>query len=144
MPDDPPSTPEKAKRPPGRPPHVPTEENRIKVRAWAQALVSQEHMAQFLKIDPTTLRHHYREELDQGVAETIATVSAKYVQLALSGSEKAMRVVLEKRGGWVNRIEHSGPNGKPIEYKDLSETEVEERLRVLEEKYGPRPTHSTH
>lgn len=38
------------------------------------------------------------------------------------------------------RIEHSGPDGKPIEYRDLSDEEVEARIRAHEAASAGRPT----
>lgn len=37
------------------------------------------------------------------------------------------------------RHEHTGKNGGPIEYRDLSEDEIDARLAALAEKHGPQP-----
>lgn len=37
------------------------------------------------------------------------------------------------------RHEHTGKGGGPIEYRDLSEDEVDARLAALAEKHGPQP-----
>jgi hypothetical protein len=38
-----------------------------------------------------------------------------------------------------DRLEHTGRNGGPIEYRDLGEDEIDARLAALAEKHGPQP-----
>lgn len=119
-------------------PFIPTDEQRIQVRAWASALLELKHIAAKLGgIDVQTVKKHFETELAEGEADCIASISAKYVRAALDGDRKAMRNVLEKKGGWNGRMEHTGPGGGPIKHEHMSESEVDARLRELEQKHGP-------
>jgi hypothetical protein len=111
----------------GNPPFIPTDAQRQEVRTLARALVDQQIIANMVGLRSTSaLRQHFRAELDAGTADTISTISAKYVKLALEGDEKAMRVVLEKKGGWASKHEHSGPGGGPIQIADLNRLSPEQ------------------
>jgi hypothetical protein len=60
----------KAKRPPGRPEHQPTDAHRAMVRTMAAFLIPQKEICQAFDppIHNETLSKHYRAELDTGVA----------------------------------------------------------------------------
>lgn len=87
------------------PAHDPTKDNRFMVMAWAGAGFTQEAMAYHLKIDPKTLREHYREELDQGKDLANALVAGHLFRLAVSGDFQAMRFWLQCQARWKTKHE---------------------------------------
>ena len=77
----------------GRPPYVPTDEDRQLVERLAGIFVSQEEIARtWLKppIDQKTLRRHYRDELDNGVQRVGGSIKARILRAAENGSLRAM------------------------------------------------------
>ena len=54
------------------PEHAPTEDQRRLAESTAGYGLKQEQIAALLKIDPKTLRKHYRAELDAGMAKAHA------------------------------------------------------------------------
>jgi transposase len=67
-----------------------------------------------------TIFRLYAKELSDGRDKAIANVSKKAYELAMSGKNPAMLMFwLKCRAQWreVQRIEHSGPDGKAIETK---------------------------
>ena len=59
--------------PNGRPPHKPTRDSRATVADYALVGFAQYVIAKKLKIDPKTLRKHYRFELNTGMAKDART-----------------------------------------------------------------------
>lgn len=101
----------------GRPPFVPTKEQRITVEMMASFGIPQDDIAKVLGISKPTLREHFREELDVGKARTITKVAASLVRQALAGNVTAMIFYLKCQAGWresPQALEHSGPNGTPL------------------------------
>lgn len=80
--------------------HEPTELTRERVARLYSAGVPQERIAQHLDIDATTLRIHYRKELDETTDEMTAALGNNLYQRALGGDEKAQEFWLKCRGKW--------------------------------------------
>lgn len=59
------------------------------------------------------------------------------------GSDRMLEILLKahRPEKYVDRYraEHTGANGGPIEYRNLSEEEINARLAALAEKHGPEP-----
>ena len=66
----------------GRPPHQPTSEWREAVKHRAGLGLPQEAIARYLRIDPTTLRKHYADELERGIDEANTEVSGAIFNMA--------------------------------------------------------------
>lgn len=75
----------------------------------------QELIAQILKIDPKTLRKHYRDELDLSKAQANATVGGALFNKAKSGDTAAMLFWMKTQAGWkeTQHIDHT-TDGQPI------------------------------
>jgi len=82
-----------------RPKHVPTQEQRDKVKALSAYGLTQEGIARVFGIRSVkTLRKHYRSELELGEIEAVATVSQTQFQMAKSGKhENATNRFLDHR-----------------------------------------------
>ncbi len=79
-----------------------------------------EQIAIIEKISRRTLFRYYGKELEEGREKAIANVSQTAYQMAVGGKVPAMTMFyLKCRARWkeVHAIEHSGPEGKPIETK---------------------------
>ena len=81
-----------------------SDDQRRTVRAMAGFGVPQEDIAAFLKIDPKTLRKHFRDELDQGVVEANAKVAQSLFNMATKQNNVAAAIFwLKARAGWSER-----------------------------------------
>ena len=79
---------------PGRPMHVPTQENRNKVSMLLAFGWNNERIAQALHIDPKTLRRHYSRELrfrDEARARLDAALAMRLWKQVEAGNVSAMR-----------------------------------------------------
>lgn len=116
----------------GNPPHVKTPELIEQVTALARALVGQREIAALTGINRSTLQAHYREEMDKGRSEVLAAIAAQEVKAAIDGdhtakgSAESRRFVLVRNLWNKQLVEHSGPDGGPIEVVDLTRLSKEE------------------
>ncbi|MEY9781119.1 RNA polymerase subunit sigma-70 [Sinorhizobium fredii] len=88
---------------PGRPPHHPTVTSRRLVELLAAEAIPQPQICRVLKIDPKTLRRHYRAELDRGAAKVEAELVLHLYRLAGGKGAVALRAItflLQARFGW--------------------------------------------
>jgi hypothetical protein len=82
------------------------------------------------RIDPKTLRKHYREELNLGETEANAQVAGFLFNAAKNGNVTAQIFWLKTRAKWREtplELKHSGS----IARKDLSEISDEELLSII-------------
>ena len=106
----------------GRPPHEPTEENRIKVKTLAAVGTRFEDIARKLEISENTLTKYYRKELDEGRIDANSAIAKSLYDQAKSCNTTAQIFWLKTRAGWketqVNEVH--GENGGPliIKWKD--------------------------
>lgn len=84
----------------GIPEHKPTELTRERVMRLYSAGVPQERIAEHLDIDATTLRRHYRAELDATVDEMTAQLGSNLFQDALQGDKQSREFWLKCRAKW--------------------------------------------
>ena len=84
-----------------RPRLNPTEQQRLLVKQLAAVGISQEHIAHKIGVrSPKTLRMHFREELDLGLADANATIASALYQNAQDGNTDAQKFWLMNRAGW--------------------------------------------
>lgn len=94
----------------GMPMHEPTHAERELVKLHATVGTPQSVIADIIGIDDKTLRKHYREELDQSVAQANAVIGGALFNKAKSGDTAAQIFWMKTRAGWkeTNVVEHSG------------------------------------
>jgi hypothetical protein len=83
-----------------------------------------------MRVDPKTLRKHYREELDLGESKANAQVAGFLFSAAKNGNVTAQIFWLKTRARWPEtpmELRHSGS----IARKDLSEVSDEELLSII-------------
>jgi AraC-like DNA-binding protein len=118
----------------GNPPFEATAEQREQVCEWAAAGVTQATMAAKLGISEDTLARHFRKELDDGLAVANAELGSVLYKKAKDGDIRAIEQWFDRRGGpeWKKKtaLEHTGANGGPIEYRDLTEEELDARIEA--------------
>ena len=114
----------------GRPPHIPTTEQKAAVVALASYGTPQSEIAEYIGIDAKTLRKTYREELDKSATKANTKVVA-FLYRAASGDAlrdqnsgatfadclRAAMFWTKTRMGWreTSRHELTGPDGAPIQ-----------------------------
>lgn len=106
---------DKPKRGRGRPPFVPTDEQRSLVRLARACGAIPPEIAIALKIDKLTLYRHFREDLDTAKTAMVIRMGAQVVTKALAGDNEMIKFYLRCHGGqaWKERhqLEHVGPGG---------------------------------
>lgn len=127
--------PAKPKRPPTAPkrgplPWEPTAEERRLVEHYVSIGFTQEQVALIMNKSVDSLDRYARHELDAGALKTGSKIAAKLYDKAMKGDTASMIFWLKTRMQWreTSRHEHSGPDGGPIPYSDLSDDEVEARI----------------
>ena len=88
-------------------------------------------------ISLSTLTRHFRLELDEGVELANAELGGVLFAEAKKGNVRALEQWFDRRGGpkWKRRVnqEHTGADGGPIKYQDLSDEEIDAKLKALGE-----------
>src|SRR5439155_10895627 len=103
-----------------RPSHKPDPLLRRQIEAMAGYGVREADIARVVRIDPKTLRKHYRHELDIGHTKANAKVAENLFRKATGEGREAVTAAifwLKTRAGWTETMAHqvSGPEGGPIE-----------------------------
>lgn len=83
-----------------RPPFRPTEEQRKQVETLTAFGVQQDEIAALIGISPTTLRKHFRRELDVGATKANAKVAQSLFNQAIGGNVTAAIFWLKTRARW--------------------------------------------
>lgn len=137
----------KPKRKPGEPkrgplPWKPSPEDLAKIELYAGLGSTQDSVAVMLGKSSRTFRGNEtaKEAFERGKAQTITKVAGALVSKALKGDTASAIFYLKTQAGWkeTSRQEHTGADGKPIEYQNLSEDEVDARLAELARQHGPQ------
>ena len=116
--------------------HEPTDEQRKTVAAMTAYGVPQPDLAAVIGIDPKTLRLHYSRELATAQSEANAKVAQSLFKKALGDGPQSVTAAifwLKTRAQWrdVTRVEHSGPDGGPIQTEDVTvERLIAEAMRL--------------
>ena len=82
---------------------VVNEKVREQVRHLAGVGVRQDEIARIVGCAPKTLRKRFRDDLDRGTAEAIATVAGYLFANAKAGNVTAQIFILKTRAGWRER-----------------------------------------
>ena len=108
----------------GRPPHEPTPALRRLVEHHAATGTLHRQIAKLLGLSLNTLKKHYREELDLGLARANAVVSGTLFSAAKNGNVVACIFWMKTRGGWreTAKLEHSG--GTSLEVRQVDATRL--------------------
>jgi len=80
------------------------------VAAWVAAGIPQEAQAEMLRIDLSTLKKHYRVELDHGAALANGWAVGGLMQRIFAGDTTAMIFWCKARLGWRDRPEYNAEN----------------------------------
>jgi hypothetical protein len=127
----------------GNPKHVPTQENREKVRTLAKTFPAhaRHFIARLIGVSVSTLDRHYDDDMLLGRAEMLAAVGAQVVNRALDASKldnakgdlDAQKFILARLGGWSTKLEVTGRDGGPVQVKDfdLSNLSDDEKRLLL-------------
>lgn len=114
--------------------HIPTPETRAVVTALAATGNTKEEIAIYLGTGKRTLDNHYRSELNTAYTKVKAACSGLLVKKALAGDKACLFFLLKTKFGYreVNRYEHTGANGAPIDIKGLSNEQLLQAIASLE------------
>src|SRR5947207_13830242 len=111
----------------GRRAHKPDPAQRKQVEAMAAYGIPEADISRVVRIDPKTLRKHYRDELDMGETKANAQVAGFLFNSARSGNVSAQIFWLKTRARWREtpvELKHSGSIGK----RDMRELTDEELM----------------
>ena len=86
----------------GRPKYRPTTKLRREIEAFASYGIPEPVIARVFGIPYSTMRKHYRDELELGHAKTNAQVAGFLFNAAKKGNVAAMTFWLKCRAGWVD------------------------------------------
>jgi hypothetical protein len=124
----------------GPKPWEPTEEQIAKIKLYAGLGSTQEQIGTMIGISVDTLTRNAvaREAWETGQAETIAKVAGSLVKKALAGDTTSAIFYLKTQAGWRETVrnEHTGKDGGPIEYQNLSDEEIAARIAAHEQARG--------
>jgi hypothetical protein len=117
----------------GRKPWQPNDEQRMFVTALS-GRATQETIARVLGTTVDTLVKHCREELNGGQEVAYAHIDSALFKKAMAGDTTAIIWYEKSRRRFheVTAHEHSGPNGAPIEHRDMSGY-TDDQLALLEQ-----------
>ena len=100
-------------------------------RAMSGLGLPQDQIALLLEIDPKTLRKHFRDDLDRGMAEANVKVGQSLFNMATSGNNVAAAIFwMKARAGWREKHEMV-VSTKPLER--LSDAELNEAIAAVTE-----------
>ena len=110
-------------------PFEPTAEQRRLARAMAGLGLPQEQIALLLEVDPKTLRKHFRDDLDRGMAEANVKIAQSLFNMATTGGSVAAAIFwMKARAGWREKHEIT-VSANPLE--QVSDAELEQMITVL-------------
>ena len=124
--------------PRGRPAFKPSAVQKDQVELLAAVGTPYPIIAEELGISEDTLTRHFRVELDRGLARINARIGGGIASQALRGDGPSQRFWMKTRGGWKEglQLEHSGPDGAPIQTsesfrpEDFSHLSIEKRKQL--------------
>lgn len=114
----------------GRPPFVPTDDERKQVEALSGYGLPQDQIAILIRggIALETLREHFATELVSGKAKANGQVGKTLFQKAMGGDTAAMIWWSKAQMRWAEtqKHEHTGTDGAPIEIKRIERVIVDQ------------------
>lgn len=110
--------------------HVRTEQNAKMVEAMTAYGVTQGDIAAVLGVSLSTIKTHYRDELDTAIAKANSKIAERLYKKALDGDTTSMIFWLKTRARWAETIkqEHSGPDGGPVQLTTITRRIVDDRI----------------
>ena len=113
-------------------PFEPSQEQRRMARAMAGLGLPQEQIALLLEIDAKTLRKHFRDDLDRGMAEANVKIAQSLFNMATTGNNVAAAIFwMKARAGWREKHEVT-VTANPLE--QLTDAELEAMIRAIDAK----------
>lgn len=111
---------------------VATDEQRADVEELGKVLTVP-MIAAKLGINESTLRRHFKEELLRGITTPTAIIGSKVMKQAMDGCKTSQIFFLKTRGGWTQRHEVTGADGKPVVERkfDFSGMTLDEKKLLL-------------
>ncbi len=107
----------------------PSTEQRRLARAMAGLGLPQEQIALLLEVDPKTLRKHFRDDLDRGMAEANVKIAQSLFNMATTGGSVAAAIFwMKARAGWREKHEIT-VSANPLDR--ISDDELEQMIRAL-------------
>ena len=108
----------------GRPPHQPDPASRRLVEHHAAIGTPHAQIAKLLQLSVNTLKKHYPEELELGLARANAVVGGTLFAEAKRGNITAAIFWMKCRAGWreIAKVEHSG--GTSLEVRQVDATKL--------------------
>jgi hypothetical protein len=122
--------------------YEPTTESRKLVQVHATIGTQQAVIADILGIDAKTLRKHYREELDQSMAQANAQIGGALFSKAKGGDTAAMIFWMKTRAGWREKqeVDHTSSDGSMTPRGlDASKLSTETMREILAASNDPKP-----
>jgi hypothetical protein len=111
----------------------PTDEQRKLVKMMSGFGIPQNDIALHLEIDPTTLRKHFRRELDRGMIEANVKVAQSLFQMATTGKNVAAAIFwMKARAQW--REKHEVTLSANTSLEELSDAELNRMIHELRDK----------
>lgn len=117
----------------GNPPFVPTKEQRGLVTFGKACGATHEQIAEQLGISKDTLERHFRAELDQGKDRVLSQMRGVALKKALAGDNDMVKFCLARLDPEFREkksLEHSGPDGAPMQHEHISKPADFSRLTV--------------
>jgi hypothetical protein len=99
-----PPPPPPARKPEGKPPHVPTDLDRQAVSLMVGGGIAQVDIARTRNIGLTTLRKHYRQEIETGATAIATMVILAHVKRIKAGDFQAIKWWEQARLGWSEHV----------------------------------------
>lgn len=117
----------------GRPPHVPTPQQRFQAEILASTGWTQDQIAKFMGIGEKTLQKHYKDELKSGKDKVGMMLSLTLMQQALKGKLPALFFALKTQYRWRENvgIQQLGKNGEPIDFNRIDTGSLESLLDAI-------------
>lgn len=111
-----------------RKPHAPSPEQRRQVETLCAYGIPEDDIARVIGIDPTTLRKHYRDELDLGHTKANAKVAENLYKIATGTGREAITAAifwLKCRAGWSEYSPPRPPAEQPLGKKEEQRRDAE-------------------
>lgn len=126
-------------RPPGQAPYIPSDHTREQIARMQEIGLTHDQMGAILGVSADTLERHYKAELAQGHSRMTYNVANNLYRMATGtdkGSVAAAIFWMKTKGRWreTNRLEHTGPDGGPIEESITTTSFIDPRLLTPEQR----------
>ncbi len=119
----------------------PTEEQRQFVETTSGLGITQDDICHLVinpetggGISKRTLHKHFKEELNAGGSKAKAMIAQKLFDHLKAGNVTTAIFLAKVRLGWVERQEHTGKDGGPIQTQDMTEDAAKAAIRALKGK----------